>query len=68
MDTNIFLDWWVRRYPADVFPSVQTKIEALIVAGKRVAVTRVGDEINHIGTKELKIWAKANKHNFVQSM
>ncbi len=20
IDTNIYLDWWVRRYPGDVFP------------------------------------------------
>jgi hypothetical protein len=64
IDTNVFLDWWVRRYPTDVFPSIQTKIEALIAAGKWVAVTKVSDEINHIGTKELKIWAKANKAQF----
>jgi hypothetical protein len=64
IDTNIFLDWWVRRYPADVFPSVQTKIEALIVAGKWVAVGKVADEIEHVGTKALKAWVKANKGQF----
>jgi hypothetical protein len=64
IDTNIFLDWWVRRYPIDIFPTIQTKIEQLIDAEKWTAVARVADEINHVGTKELKLWAKANKNQF----
>jgi len=64
IDTNIFLDWWVRRYPADVFPSVQSRIEELITARKWVAVEKVADEIEDVGTKPLKDWAKANKGQF----
>jgi len=26
IDTNVFLDWWERRYPPDVFPSVQRQM------------------------------------------
>jgi len=61
VDTNIYLDWWVRRYPEDVFPAIRIKIEQLIAGGKWVAVERVGDEIQHVGSPLLKNWAKANK-------
>jgi len=26
-DTNVFMDWWDRRYPPDIFPSVQKAME-----------------------------------------
>lgn len=64
VDTNIFLDWWVRRYPEDVFPSIPSRVEALIVSGKWVAVERVSDEIQHVAPPALKAWAKANKGQF----
>jgi hypothetical protein len=64
VDTNIFLDWWVRRYPDDVFPSIRTRIESLIAAGKWIAVERVADEIQHVGPPALKAWAKTFKGQF----
>lgn len=64
VDTNIFLDWWVRRYPDDVFPSVRPKVEALIANGKWRAVQRVADEIQHIAPTALKTWARANRSQF----
>jgi hypothetical protein len=30
VDTNIYLDWWVRRYPEDIFPNVRAQIEGLV--------------------------------------
>ncbi len=65
VDTNIYLDWWVRRYPEDVFPNVRAGIEGLVKAGKWVAVARVADEIQHIAPPLLAAWAKANRNQFV---
>jgi hypothetical protein len=64
VDTNVYLDWWVRRYPEDVFPSVRTHIEALIAHGHWKAVQRVAVEIQHNGSPALKAWAKANPGQF----
>jgi len=64
VDTNIYLDWWVRRYPEDVFPGVRPKVEALIGNGKWKAVQRVSEEIQHVAPPVLKAWAKANNSQF----
>lgn len=66
IDTNIYLDWWERRYPEDVFPSLKQHVEALIAAGKWNAVERVEDEIGHVGTPKLKAWAKVQKAQFIK--
>lgn len=65
VDTNIYLDWWERRYPADLFPTFKDKVEALIAAGKWAAVARVAEEINHNGTTPLKAWANTHKRQFI---
>lgn len=65
VDTNVYLDWSIRRYPHDVFPTITTCVEQLIAAGKWRTVQRVGDEITHIGSTQLKAWAKANPGQFV---
>jgi hypothetical protein len=64
IDTNIFLDWWVRRYPSDVFPTVQKRFDALASTNKIVAPERVHDEIQNVAPKPLKEWAKNNKQIF----
>lgn len=64
VDTNIYLDWWERRYPDDLFPTFKTHVERLVAAGKWRAVRGVADEINHVGTPKLKAWAKANPGQF----
>ncbi|MBI4810824.1 MAG: DUF4411 family protein [Ignavibacteriales bacterium] len=66
VDTNVFIDWWERRYPPDVFPSIQKAIEQLIISNKLFAPMRVREEINDVGSPELKQWAKMNKTIFVQ--
>ena len=66
IDTNIYLDWWVRRYPEDVFPTYRAQVEGLITAGKWNAVERVQDEINHVGTAPLKAWAKGQRGQFIK--
>ena len=64
IDTNVFIDWWTRRYPPDVFPSVQRAIDGLAASGKIFAPERVLDEINFVGSSTLKQWAKNNKNIF----
>jgi hypothetical protein len=66
VDTNIYLDWWVRRYPEDIFPTYRVQVEGLIAAGKWQAVEQVHHEINHVGTPELKAWAKAQPAQFIK--
>lgn len=65
VDTNIYLDWWERRYPEDVFLTLTGRVEALVAAGRWRAVKGVSDEIIHNGTPRLKMWAKANSGQFV---
>lgn len=59
IDTNIFLDWWERRYPPDIFPAVKDNIESLASNGKICAPERVKEEILHVGSPGLKAWAKS---------
>ena len=66
IDTNIYLDWWVRRYPEDVFPTYRLQVEGLIAAGKWQAVELVQHEINHVGTPQLKAWAKVQRAQFIK--
>jgi hypothetical protein len=66
IDTNIFLDWSIRRYPEDVFPAVKVEVEKLIAAGRWKAVERVKDEIEHVGSPALKAWAKVRRDQFVR--
>jgi len=65
VDTNIYLDWWERRYPDDLFPTIKTHVEALIASGKWRSVQGVADEIIHIGTPRLKAWTKATPGQFL---
>ena len=64
VDTNIYMDWWVRRYPEDVFPVIRTRIEGLITMGRWRAVQRVAEEIQHNGPPLLRAWAKAKAEQF----
>ena len=66
IDTNIYLDWWVRRYPEDIFPTYRAQVEGLIAASKWNAVERVEVEINHVGTGPLKTWAKNHRRQFIK--
>ncbi|BFU90695.1 MAG: hypothetical protein NTAFB01_18820 [Nitrospira sp.] len=58
LDTNIFLDWWERRYPPDIFPSVEKAMVNLATNGIIVAPDGVRNEINHVGSSGLKGWIK----------
>ena len=65
IDTNIYFDWWTRRYPNDVFPSVRKRVEASIAAGRWGAAEKVFDEIQALGAPLLKNWARANRAQFI---
>jgi hypothetical protein len=65
IDTSFFMDWQGRYYPLDVFTSLQTNIEALITSGDFLAVELVSEEIEAVGTPDLRAWAKNNKNIFV---
>jgi hypothetical protein len=58
IDTSALISWWIRRYPTEVFPSLQKKIEELIAAGKLRASRMVLDEL---GAKPdpLFVWAQS---------
>lgn len=58
VDTNIFMDWQARYYPADVFFSLLSKIDGLIAAHRLIAPALVKEEIDAVGTNELIAWAK----------
>ena len=64
-DTSVFMDWRARFYPPDVFISLVAKIEGLVVAGQCSAVQLVKEEIDAVGTPELRAWAKKHPVLFV---
>jgi hypothetical protein len=64
-DTSVFMEWQARFYPPDVFISLVAKIEELILAGQCSAVILVKEEIDAVGTPELRAWAKKNPALFV---
>ena len=57
-DTSVFMDWHARYYPPDIFSSLVTRIEELIGAGQCSAVELVKEEIDAVGTPELRVWMK----------
>lgn len=59
------MDWQARYYPLDLFPTLNAKIETLISAGDCEAVSLVLEEINAVGTPDLKTWASAHSAVFV---
>jgi hypothetical protein len=57
VDTSTLMDWQARFYPTDVFPGLKARIEGLIGEGRLQAVALVQEEINAIGTPEMRTWA-----------
>ncbi len=64
-DTSVFMDWQARYYPPDVFVSLVTKIEEMIAAGQCSAVELVKEEIDAVGTPDLRAWAGKHSALFV---
>jgi Domain of unknown function (DUF4411) len=65
LDTNIFLDWWERRYPPDVFPAVRNQMEGLVNAQKLFAPEGVPTELQHVGSVNLRGWARTFSRLFL---
>ena len=65
LDTSFFMDWQARYYPVDVFRSLDERIEALVDAERGLAVALVREEIDAVGTPELRAWAKKHRRMFV---
>jgi hypothetical protein len=65
VDTSSFMDWQARHYPLDLFVSLNTRVEGLISSGDFQAVALVLEELNAIGTPDLKTWAGTHSNLFV---
>ena len=59
------MDWQARYYPLDVFVTLTTEIEGLIKSVDFQAVELVKEEIDSVGTPDLKSWASSHKNLFV---
>jgi predicted nucleic acid-binding protein len=65
LDTSVFMDWQARYYPPDIFRSLISRIDDLIAKGECSAIDLVREEIDAVGTPELRSWAKSNKALFI---
>lgn len=63
IDTSSLIAAWQERYPIEVFPTLWTKIEALIDAGRMVAPIEVLNEMKR-RSDELHTWLKGRKGMF----
>ena len=64
-DTSVFMDWQARVFSPDIFSSLIAKIEEMGVARQCSSVELVKEEIDAVGTPELRAWAKKNPALFV---
>ena len=65
VDTNVFMDWHVRYYPTDIFPTLVVKLDDMIAAGQILCPAIVKEELDAVGTVELTEWAKNRPQVFV---
>jgi hypothetical protein len=64
IDTSSILEWFVRRYPPELLPSLPAKMEALVTDGRLRAPKAVMDEIRP--GDDCHKWAKAQTELFVE--
>lgn len=64
VDTSGWLDGWQRQYPPDVFPTLWTKIDALILAGEIISSEEVYFELER-KSDDLHDWIKSRKQMLV---
>lgn len=57
LDTSFLMDWQARYYPLDLFPGLSTQVEVLITEKRCHAVELVREELEAVGTPDLKAWA-----------
>jgi len=65
LDTSFLMDWQARFYPLDLFPSLNTRVEELIADHRCRAVELVQEELEVVGTPDLKTWAANHAGLFV---
>jgi Domain of unknown function (DUF4411) len=65
IDTSALIDWWVRFYPPESFPTLLTHMEALIAAGDLRSSRAVLDELER-QDDDLAKWAKAQQGFFIE--
>jgi hypothetical protein len=59
-DTSAIVDWWVRHYPPEIFPSLKANVETIVAEGRFKASRYVLTELEQ-GGDELYEWAKLHK-------
>ena len=64
IDTSSIFEWYVRRYPPDIFPRLPRRVEELIAAGRLRAPKIVLDEIR--SGDDVHVWAKTQHALFVE--
>jgi hypothetical protein len=64
VDTSGWLDGWQRYYPADVFPSLWSKLDDLITAGEIISSEEVYLELKR-KDDDLHAWIQARKQMLV---
>src|SRR4030095_6686871 len=64
VDTSGWLDGWQRHYPADVFPTLWTKLDAVIATGEIITSEEVYLEIKR-KSDDLHDWIQARKQMLV---
>lgn len=57
LDTSFLMDWHARYYPLDLFPTFSARVEELIKEKRCHAVELVREELEAVGTPDLKAWA-----------
>lgn len=64
IDTSSIFEWYIRRYPPEIFPGLPARVEALIEAGRLRAPRAVLDEIKP--GDDCHAWAKGQDELFVE--
>lgn len=65
IDTSALVDWWVRFYPPQSFPTLVKRVETLIAAGDLRASREVLEELQR-QDDDLVAWAKNHPALFVE--
>jgi hypothetical protein len=66
LDTSFFMDWQARYYPIDLFVGLEQRIGRLVAEGEGRAVELVREELNAVGTPDLRSWTAKHKALFVK--
>jgi hypothetical protein len=65
LDTSSTIEWYVRRYPPSILPTLPRRVEALVAEGRLRSPRSVLDELNRIDDDCCK-WAKAQADLFLE--